>query len=103
MSIPLVRSTDGSALATTWAYRQILASAPFIQYGTATGTGGTGTVTVTIPISYATISSYVVTVTMNDSPASQVYATQTSPNTFTLGWQSAGAGTHKLMWISVGT
>lgn len=103
MSIPLVEGTDGSAIATAWAYRQLLAKGPLLQYGTASGTGATGTVTVTLPTPYASITSYVVTATMNDAPASQIYATQTSANTFTIGWTSGGVGGHKLMWIAVGS
>jgi hypothetical protein len=76
---------------------------PLIQYGTATGSGGTGTVAVTIPAAYTTSNSYVVQVTMRDAPTAQLYATPTASNAFTIGWSSAGSGTHTIMWTSFGT
>jgi len=105
MSLPLIRSTDGSAIATTWAYRQLLSArnTSLVQYGATVGTGSTGSVTVTLPISYASTSSYVITATMGDAPAAQFYATQISNNQFTVGWSSGSAGAHNIMWITAGT
>jgi hypothetical protein len=76
---------------------------PVIQYGTATGSGSSGTVSVTIPTAYTSSSSYVVQVTMRDSPTAQLYATPTASNTFTIGWSSAGGGTQNIMWTTFGT
>ena len=76
---------------------------PVIQYGTATGSGSSGSVSVTIPTAYTSSSSYVVQVTMRDSPTAQLYATPTASNTFTIGWSSAGAGTQNIMWTTFGT
>jgi len=76
---------------------------PVIQYGTATGSGSNGSVSVTIPTAYTSSSSYVVQVTMRDSPTAQLYATPTASNTFTIGWSSAGAGTQNIMWTTFGT
>ena len=76
---------------------------PVIQYGTATGSGSSGSVTVTIPTAYTSSSTYVVQVTMRDSPTAQLYATPTASNTFTIGWSSAGAGTQNIMWTTFGT
>jgi len=77
-------------------------SQPVVQYGTATGTGVSGTVAVTIPVAYTSSSSYVVQVTMRDSPTAQLYATPTAANAFTIGWSSAGSGTQHIMWTSFG-
>jgi hypothetical protein len=94
---------NGDQSSSVWAFRQLIAT-PLIQYGTVVaGSGGSGTVTITIPTPYASISSYVVQVTMKDSPAAQMYATPTSPNTITVGWSSGGPGTQKLMWTTIGT
>ena len=76
---------------------------PVIQYGVATGSGVSGSVSVTIPTTYTSTSSYVVQVTMRDSPTAQLYATPTSANTFTIGWTSAGAGTQNIMWTTFGS
>ena len=78
-------------------------SQPVIQYGVATGSGVSGSVSVTIPTTYTSTSSYVVQVTMRDSPTAQLYATPTSANTFTIGWTSAGAGTQNIMWTTFGS
>ena len=75
---------------------------PFIQYGTASGSGGSGTVAVTIPQGYTTLSSYVVQVTMRDSPTAELYATPTATNSFTIGWSSGGSGTQNIMWTTFG-
>jgi hypothetical protein len=76
---------------------------PVIQYGTATGSGATGTVVVTIPTAYTSATSYVVQVTMQDSPTAQLYATPTLANEFKIGWTSAGVGTQNIMWTTFGT
>ena len=76
---------------------------PIIQYGVGTGSGVSGTIAVTLPTAYTSSSSYVVQVTMRDSPTAQLYATPTASNTFTIGWSSAGAGTQNLMWTTFGT
>ena len=90
-----------------WAYRQIVAennTRPLIQYGLVTvGSGTTGTFTVTGLAPYSSTSSFVVQVTMADAPAAQMYATIASTTSFTLGWQSAGAGTQKVYWTTFGT
>jgi hypothetical protein len=78
-------------------------SQPVIQYGTATGSGSSGSVVVTIPTAYTSSTSYVVQVTMRDSPTAQLYATPTASNTFTIGWSSAGTGTQNIMWTTFGT
>ena len=75
---------------------------PLIQYGTASGSGGSGTVVVTIPQAYTTSSSYVVQVTMRDSPTAELYATPTATNSFTIGWSSSGSGTQTIMWTTFG-
>ena len=76
---------------------------PVIQYGIATGSGASGSVSVTIPTTYTSTSSYVVQVTMRDSPPAELYATPTSANTFTIGWSSAGGGTQNIMWTTFGS
>jgi hypothetical protein len=76
---------------------------PVIQYGTATGSGASGTVVVTIPTAYTNATSYVVQVTMQDSPTAQLYATPTAANKFDIGWTSAGVGTQNIMWTTFGT
>ena len=76
---------------------------PVIQYGTATGSGATGTAVVTIPTAYTSTTSYVVQVTMQDSPTAQLYATPTAANKFDIGWTSAGVGTQNIMWTTFGT
>ena len=75
---------------------------PFIQYGTASGSGGSGTVAVTIPQGYTTLSSYVVQVTMRDSPTAELYATPTATTSFTIGWASGGSGAQTIMWTTFG-
>ena len=76
---------------------------PVIQYGTATGSGTSGTAVVTLSPAYAASNSYVVQVTMRDSPTAQLYATPTASNSFTIGWSSAGTGTQNIMWTTFGT
>ncbi len=90
-----------------WAYRQIVAlnnPQPIIQYGALTvGSGTTGTYTFTGLTPYTSTSSFVVNVTMADAPAAQLYATIVSTSSFTIGWQSAGSGTQKVYWTTIGT
>jgi len=79
---------------------------PVIQYGSASGlNGASGTTSVTLPKAYSNVASYVIQVTMQDAPAAQLYATPSSgvPDVFTIGWQSAGAGPHTIMWTTFGT
>jgi hypothetical protein len=77
---------------------------PIIQYGRATGLiGASGSATGDILITYTDQTTYVVHVTMMDSPAAQLYATPVSGNSFTIGWQSAGGGPHTIMWTTFGT
>jgi hypothetical protein len=75
---------------------------PVIQYGTVSVSGPSGSEPVSLPASYSNLANYVVQVTMQDAPAAQVYATPTSFDAFTIGWSSAGAGTHVLMWTTFG-
>jgi hypothetical protein len=76
---------------------------PIIQYGTATGSNNNGSTTVTIPTAYTGSGTYVVQVTMRDSPAAEMYATPLTGSTFTIGWANAGGGTHSTMWTTFGT
>lgn len=74
---------------------------PIIQYGTGTFIGVSGTLGITIPTSYTGSGTYVVQLTMRDSPAT-VYALPTTGNTFTITW-SGGTGTQNVMWTAFGT
>lgn len=100
-------SWSGSAVSLAGTVNRTLSSTlvaqPVIQYGTATGSGATGTVVVTFPTAYTSAASYVVQVTMRDSPTAQLYATPTAANKFNIGWTSAGTGTQNIMWTTFGT
>ena len=75
---------------------------PIIQFDTGTFIGTSGTLDITIPTSYTGSGTYVVQLTMRDSPAT-VYALPTTGNTFTITWSGGTSGTQHVMWTTFGT
>lgn len=91
-SVPIKRVLNSTAI-----------TQPIIQYGTITGSGSTGSVSLTLPTAYTGRATYVVQVTMEDSPGAQFYATRVTPSQVTIGWSTAGGGSHVIMWTTLGT
>jgi hypothetical protein len=109
-NLSAIITANGDSNASVWAFRQLLAlgstAAPLnVQYGTVLGgSGGSGgPITVTLPIAYSTSTSYVVHITMRDSPAAQVYAAPVTATTFQFGWQNGGGGAQYFSWTTIGT
>jgi hypothetical protein len=78
-------------------------SQPVIQYGEDGVTGASGSVAVTLGTPYTSVSSYVAFASMMDTNPAQIAVNRDSDSQITLEWASAGAGTHRIAWQTLGT
>jgi hypothetical protein len=74
---------------------------PKIQYGSFSSTAAAGSNVVTLPQSYSS-NTYLVFPAMAGTNASELSATVSSVNQFTVYWQNAGAGNHSINWMTLG-
>jgi hypothetical protein len=105
-NLSAIITANGDSNASVWAFRQLQETGvPRILYGTVSGGSGAsgGPITVILPIAYSTSTSYVVHITMRDSPAAQVYAAPVTATTFQFGWQNGGGGAQYFSWTTIGT
>lgn len=75
---------------------------PKIQSDTFASSGASGSNTVTLSFPYKGAASYVVHVTMEDSNTAQMSALRVSSNSFDVYWSNASAGSHAIMWTTLG-
>lgn len=75
---------------------------PLTQYGTVASAGGTGNTLVTLGTPYASATSYVVMVAMEDTNPAQMSVNRVSANSFRIYWANAGGGAHTLAWFTIG-
>ena len=76
---------------------------PVIQYGEDGVTGASGSVAVTLGTPYTSVSSYVAFASMMDTTPAQISVNRDTDSQITLDWSSAGAGTHRIAWQTLGT
>ena len=75
---------------------------PIIQYGQVSSSGSSGSVVVTIPYQYTAVNTYLPFACMADYPASEIYVSTLTNNTFEIGWQNGGGGNQLFNWHTLG-
>jgi hypothetical protein len=75
---------------------------PIIQYGQVSSSGSSGSVVVTIPYQYTAVNTYLPFACMADYPASEIYVSTLTNNTFEIGWQNGGGGNQLFNWHTMG-
>jgi hypothetical protein len=76
---------------------------PVIQYGEDGVSGASGSVGITLTTPYTSVSSYVAFACMMDTNPAQIAVNRVSDSQITLEWASAGAGSHRIGWQTMGT
>jgi hypothetical protein len=76
---------------------------PVIQYGEDGVSGASGSVAITLGTPYTSVSSFVAFACMLDTTPAQVAVNRDSDSQITLGWSSAGGGSHRIGWQTMGT
>jgi hypothetical protein len=69
---------------------------PVIQYGEDGVSGASGSVAITLGTPYTSVSSFVAFACMMDTTPAQVAVNRDSDSQITLGWSSAGGGSHRI-------
>lgn len=75
---------------------------PTFQSGTITSTGNNGNQLVTLANPFSSVNSYELSVTMADTQPAQMSYNKVSGFEFSIYWQNAGGGTHKISWLAYG-
>jgi hypothetical protein len=75
---------------------------PVIQYGEDGVSGNSGSVAVTLTTPYTSVSSFVAFASMMDTVPAQIAVNRDSASQITLQWSSAGGGTHRIGWQTLG-
>jgi hypothetical protein len=96
-NIDLVASTVTRSLA------GVSVAQPVIQYGEDGVSGASGSVAITLGTPYTSVSSFVAFASMMDTNPAQIAVNRDSASQITLEWSSAGGGSHRIAWQTLGT
>ena len=95
-SIDLIGSTVTRSLA------GVSVAQPVIQYGEDGVSGNNGSVSITLGTPYTSSNSYIAFACMMDTTPAQIAVNRNSASQITLEWSSAGVGTHRIAWQTMG-